>query len=186
MSLRQKRRQRRKQETARGASAVVEPVRPVGRAGRRMRQFFTVVVYRKKRVKRVVLYAGDGVPFVFTVPAGVEIRGRVRRRWAVGGTEAFSMRVRAADVVRLIDMYAHEAACRKILFLDPVYRAAALQGYKVHSNELYVRLWLEHPLGEPLFHTGDPRERELGSCIRGFTHSYGIWRMVTPPWAAVC
>jgi hypothetical protein len=168
-------------------TAATEPIKPaVRQAGRRRRrQTFTVVVYRKKRIRRVVLYASDGV-FVFTVPARVEINGRVRKRWAIGGTEAYSARVRAADVAKLIDMYAHDAACRRITVLDPVYRAAALQGYKVHSNKLYVELWLSAPLGEPLFSIGDPRERELGTCIKGFTHSFGIWRMVTPPWCASC
>jgi len=184
MSLKQKRKPRRKQKAAKTAAEPVRlAVRQTGR--RRRRQTFTVVVYRKKRIKRVVLYAGGGV-FVFTVPAGVEVSGRVRKRWAVGGAEAYSARIRAADAAKLIDMYAHEAACRKITILDPVYRAAALQGYKVHDNELYVKLWLERELGEPLFHIGDPRERELGTCIKGFTHSFGIWRMVTPPWCASC
>jgi len=185
MSLKQMWRRQRRRKTAR-APAAAEPVKP-SRVNRRwLRGTFTAVVYRKRRVKKVVLYAGGGFPFVFAVPAGAELRGRVRKRWVVGGIEAYSIRVRAADVAKLIDMYAHEAACRKISILDPVYRAAARQGYKVHGNELYVKLWLSAPLGEPLFPIGDPRERELGACIRGFTHSYGIWRMVTPPWCASC
>ena len=184
MSLRQKRLQRRRPKTASAPAA--EPVRPqAGSKRRRLKRVFTAVVYEKKRVRTVVLYVGRET-FVFKMPASREVRGAVRKRWRVGGADAYSVRIRAADVAELIDAYAHEDAVRKISLLDPVYRAAALQGYKVHGNELYVKLWLEHPLGEPLFHTGDPRERALGDCIKHFTHSYGIWRMVTPPWAATC
>jgi hypothetical protein len=176
--------QRRRPKRANALAA--EPLRPqAGDKRRRRRGTFTVVVYGRKRVKTVVLYVGRGV-FVFKVPASREVRGVVKRRWRVGGTDAYSARVRARDVAELIDAYAHEEAARKIHMLDPVYRAAALQGYRVHGNKLYVRLWLEHPLGEPLFRVGDPKERELGDCIKHFTHSYGIWRMVTPPWAATC
>jgi len=53
------------------------------------------------------------------------------------------------------------------------------------SSSVILSLFLSE-LGEPLFHIGDPRERELGTCIKGFTHSFGIWRMVTPPWCASC
>jgi len=151
------------------------------------RRNYTAVVYIKKRVKRVVFYIpGDVRPFVITVPSSREIGGKVVKRWVVGGVEAYTVRMRAIDVVQLIDAYAHEEAVKKIHMLDPIYREAVKQGYKVHSNGLYVQLWLTAPLGTPLFHVGDPRERELGSCIKHFTHSYRIWRMVTPPWAASC
>jgi hypothetical protein len=161
--------------------------RAAGAVGARQKNpaTYTVVVYERKRVKTVVLYVGDGT-FVFKVPASREVPGVVKKTWSLGRTKAYSMRVRARDVAELITMYAHEEAARKILYLDPVYRAAARQGYRVHRNELYVQLWLEHELGAPLFPIGDPRERELGACIRSFTHSYGIWRMTTPPWAATC
>ena len=150
-------------------------------------RLYTAVVYVRKRVKRVVLYIpGEVQPFVFTVPASREVGGRVVRRWRVGNTEAYTVRMRAIDVVQLVDAYAHEEAVKKIHMFDPIYREAARQGYRVHGNELYVELWLSAPLGTPLFHTGDARERQLGACIKHFTHSYGIWRMVTPPWAATC
>jgi len=149
---------------------------------------YTAVVYVKKRVKRVVIYVhGDGRPLVVTVPASREIKGMVVKRWKVGNnTEAYTVRMRAIDVVQLIDTYAYDAARRKMHIFDPIYREAARQGYKVHDNELYVKLWLDAPLGAELFPIGDIRERELGKCIRGFTHSFGVWRMVTPPWAATC
>jgi len=149
-----------------------------------MAQTYTVVVYERRRVKTAVLYVGKHT-FTFKVPADREIKGEVRKQWSLGRTRAYSMRVRARDIAELLDAYVpEEAKRRKISTLDNVYRAAALQGYKVHPNELYVKLWLEHELGEPLFHTGDPRERQLGRALKHFTHSYGVWRMVTPPWAA--
>jgi hypothetical protein len=150
-----------------------------------VKEWYTVVVYEKKKTKTVVLYVGRET-FKFKIPAGREVLGVVLKKWRVGNTVAYSMSIHAKNLVKLIDAYAHEEATRKISMFDPIYRAAALAGYKVHDNELYVKLWLTKPLGEPLFHTGDPRERELGDCLKHFTHSYGIWRMVTPPWAARC
>jgi hypothetical protein len=149
-----------------------------------LKEFYTVVVYERKRTKTLVVYVGRE-RFVFKVSVDVEIRGVVAKQWRVGNTAAQSIVVHAAEAARLIDMYAHEEAARKISLLDDVYRAAALAGYKVHDNELYVKLWLSAPLGTPLFEIGNPLERELGSCIKHFTHSYGIWRMVTPPWATI-
>ncbi len=146
---------------------------------------FTAVVYVKKRIKRVVLYAGYR-PFVFTVSADKEVNGRVRKRWKVGGTEAYSMRVRGIDIAPLILTNAYEEACRKIRELDPLFREAARQGYRIHHNDYYVQLWLAKPLGEPLGRVGEINEPELGACIKHFTHSYGLWRMVTPPWCATC
>jgi len=153
-------------------------------AKQKLREWYTVVVYERKRVKTVVVYVGRET-FTFTVPVAVEIKGVVVKQWRIGNTVAHSVSVHAVEIVRLIDMYAYDKATRKISLLDPIYRVAALNGCKVHDNELYVRLWLDAPLGEPLFPVGDPRERELGNCIKHFTHSYGIWRMVTPPWATV-
>jgi hypothetical protein len=150
-----------------------------------MNTWYTIVVYEKRRIRTVVLYVGREV-FKFKMPADKEILGVIMKKWRVGNTVAYSVRIHAVNLVKLIDAYAHEQAVRKISLLDDVYRAAALNGYKVHDNELYVRLWLSAPLGAPLFEIGDIRERELGACIRAFTHSYGIWRMVTPPWAATC
>ncbi len=149
-----------------------------------LKEWYTVVVYERKRTKTVVVYVGRE-RFVFKVPVERVVRGTVVKQWKVGKTVAYSVVMRAADLAELIHAYAYEEARRKISLLDPVFRAAALQGYKVHDNELYVKLWLEHELGEPLFHVGDPRERGLGACIKHFTHSYGIWRMVTPPWATI-
>ena len=146
---------------------------------------FTVVVYVKKRIKRVVLYAGLR-PFVFTISADKEVNGRVKKRWKAGGTEAYSMRIRGIDIAPLILTYAYEEACRKIRELDPLFREAARQGYRVHRNDYYIRLWLAKPLGEPLGRVGEIDERALGDCIKHFTHSYGLWRMVTPPWCATC
>ncbi len=146
---------------------------------------FTVVVYVKKRIKRVVLYAERSV-FVFSISADKEVRGRVRKKWKVGGTEAYSMRVRGIDIAPLILSNAHAEACRRISDLDPVFREAVRQGYKVHRNDYYVQLWLSKPLGEPLGRVGEIDERALGDCIKHFTHSYRIWRMVTPPWCADC
>jgi len=151
----------------------------------KVKEWYTIVVYEKKRVKTVVVYIGRET-FTFKASGAAEILGVVMKRWQVGATKAYSARIHAVNLVRLIDKYAHEEARRKLFLLDRVYRAAALNGYKAHDNELYVKLWLEHELGEPLFHTGDPRERELGECLKHFTHSYGLWRMVTPPWAASC
>jgi len=147
--------------------------------------WYTVVVYEKRRIKTVVLYVG-GETFTFKVPASRKIAGTVKRQWSLGGTKAYSMRVRARDVAELIDAYAHEDARRRISTLDNVYRAAALAGYRVHRNDYYVQLWLSKPLGEPLGHVGEIDERALGDCLKHFTHSYRIWRMVTPPWAATC
>ena len=152
---------------------------------KKIEEWYTIVVYEKKRVKTVVAYIGKET-FTFKVPVSRTVRGVVAKQWKIGNTVAYSVVVRAADLAELIDSYAHEEAVRKISLLDPVYRAAAMQGYRVHDNELYVKLWLEHELGEELFPIGDPRERELGRCIKAFTHSFGIWRMVTPPWAATC
>jgi len=64
----------------------------------------------------------------------------IMKKWLVGATKAYSARIHAVNLVKLIDSYAHEEAVRKISLLDPVYRAAALHGYKVHDNELYVKL----------------------------------------------
>ncbi len=148
-----------------------------------LKEWYTVVVYERKRTKTLVLYVGRET-FVFKVPIDAEIRGVVVKQWRIGGTVAYSVSVHAAEVARLIDMYAHEKATRNISLLDDIYRAAVIYGgYKVHDNALYVELWRDHKLGEPLFPVGDPREKELGSCLKHFTHSYGIWRMVTPPWA---
>jgi hypothetical protein len=151
---------------------------------RRPPEWYAIVVYEKKRIKTVVLYAGRET-FAFKVPAHVSIGDAViMKRWQVGAAKAYSARIHAVNLVKLINAYAYNEARLRISLFDPIYRAAALSGYKVHDNELYVKLWLEHELGEELFRAGDPRERELGGCIRAFTHSYGIWRMVTPPWAA--
>lgn len=160
---------------------------PGNRTPAKIEEWYTVVIYEKKRVKTVVLYVGRET-FTFNVPAHVNIGdiAVIMKSWQVGATKAYSARIHAANLAMLIDSYAHDEAVRKISLLDPVYRAAALNGYKVHDNELYVKLWLDKHLGEELFHVGDPRERELGECIKHFTSSYGIWRMVTPPWAATC
>jgi len=150
-------------------------------------EWYTIVVYEKKRVKTVVAYIGRET-FTFKVSPHVNVGNIavIMKKWKVGSAVAYSARIHAVNLVKLIDAYAYEEARRKISLFDPVYRAAALNGYKVHDNELYVKLWLEHELGEELFPIGDPRERELGRCIKAFTHSFGIWRMVTPPWAATC
>ena len=150
-------------------------------------EWYTIVVYEKKRVKTVVAYIGKET-FMFKVSPHINVGNIavIMKKWKVGSAVAYSARIHAVNLVKLIDSYAHEEAVRKISLLDPVYRAAALNGYRVHDNELYIKLWLSAPLGTPLFHTGDPRERELGDCLKHFTHSYGIWRMVTPPWAATC
>jgi len=154
-------------------------------AKQKLREWYTVVVYEKKRVKTVVVYVGRET-FTFKVPVETKIPGVIMKEWRIGSTAAYSVSIHATNLVKLIDMYAYDKATRKISLLDPIYRIAALNGYKVHDNELYVKLWLEHELGDELFPIGDPRERELGSCIMAFTHSFGIWRMVTPPWAARC
>jgi hypothetical protein len=158
-----------------------------GPGNRTPAEWYTIVVYERRRVSTVVLYVGRWT-FTFKVPTYRKIRDLavVVKEWRVGGTPAYSARIHAKNLVDLINAYAYEEAVRKMSLIDPIYRAAALNGYKVHDNELYVRLWLEHPLGAELFPIGDPRERELGTCIKHFTHSYGIWRMVTPPWAATC
>jgi len=150
-----------------------------------IRKWYTVVVYEKRRVKKVVVYVGRDT-FTFTVPVYREIRGVVIKTWAIGNTRAYSMTVRAGVIADLILSYAYEEARRKISLLDPVFRAAVIyDGYKVHDNALYVELWLSKPLGEPLFRAGDPLERELGGCLKHFTNSYNLWRMVTPPWATI-
>ncbi|MFZ8809882.1 MAG: hypothetical protein ACO2PN_17490 [Pyrobaculum sp.] len=142
---------------------------------------FTIVVYIKRRFKKVVLYVGRST-FVFTTTA--EIKGRVRKRWRVGKTEAFSARVRGEAITPLL--HGDEKACKKISLLDPVFREAARNGYQVHRNIYFVELWLSKPLGEPLGRIDQIDERELGVCIKCFTHSYGLWRIVTPPWCCVC
>jgi hypothetical protein len=159
---------------------------PGNRTPAKLKEWYTAVVYEKRRIKTVVLYVGRET-FTFKVPAGVRIDelAVIIKKWRVGNTVAYSTSIHAKNLVKLIDAYAHEEAARKISLFDPIYRAAALSGYKVHHNELYVKLWLERPLGAELFPIGDPRERELGDCIRSFTHSFGIWRMVTPPWATI-
>jgi hypothetical protein len=167
---------------ARGAPGSRTPAKATASPAK-IKEWYTVVIYEKRRVSTVVLYVGRET-FTFKVPARISVGGVIMKKWRVGSAVGYSARIHAASLAMLIDSYAHEEAVRKISLLDPVYRAAALNGYKVHDNELYVKLWLEHELGEELFHVGDPRERELGGCIKAFTHSYGIWRMVTPPWAA--
>ncbi|MCC6066809.1 MAG: hypothetical protein LM562_03440 [Pyrobaculum sp.] len=142
---------------------------------------FTIVVYIKRRFKKVVLYVGRST-FVFTTTA--EIKGLVRKRWRIGRTEAYSARVRGEEIAPLL--HGDEKACRKMSWLDPVFREAARNGYKVHPNEYFVELWLSKPLGEPLGRVGEIDERALSSCIKCFTHSYLIWRIVTPPWCCVC
>jgi len=171
------------QKVAAGAAGAVGGARQQKPPARKIKEWYTVVVYERQRIKTAVLYVGKQT-FTFKMPADREIRGEVKRQWSIGRTRAYSMRVRARDVAELISAYAHEEAGRKISVLDPLFRAAASQGYRVHTNELYVKLWLEHELGEPLFHTGDPLERKLGRALKHFTHSYRVWRMVTPPWAA--
>ena len=160
---------------------------PGNRTPARIKEWYTIVVYEKKRVSTVVAYIGREM-FVFKVPTSKRISDLavVMKRWQVGGRLAYSARIHAVNLAMLIDAYVYDKAVRKLTVIDKVYRAAALNGYKVHDNELYVKLWLSAPLGEPLFRVGDPRERELGVCLKHFTHSYGIWRMVTPPWAATC
>jgi hypothetical protein len=173
---------------AAGASGGARQQNPPAKAAAspaKIKEWYTVVIYEKRRVSTVVLYVGREA-FTFKLPARISVGGVIMKKWKVGSAVGYSARIHAASLAMLIDSYAHGEAVRKISLLDPVYRAAALNGYKVHGNELYVKLWLEHKLGEELFHTGDPRERELGECIKHFTHSYGIWRMVTPPWAATC
>ncbi|MFP3169533.1 MAG: hypothetical protein RXR01_10535 [Thermoproteus sp.] len=144
---------------------------------------FTVVVYARKRIKRVVLYA-NYKPFVFTITADKVIGGTVKKRWKAGNTEAYSMRVRGIDIAPFL--HAKEDACRRYWDLDPVFREAVREGYRVHHNEYYVQLWLSKPLGEPVGRVGEIDERALGDCIKHFTHSYAQWRIVTPPWCAVC
>ncbi len=144
---------------------------------------FTIVVYIKRRIKRIVLYVGRWT-FTFTVPASTEIKGRIRKRWRVGGTEAYSMRVRGEEIAPFL--HGDERACRQMSILDPVFREAARNGYRVHTNDYFVKLWLSKPLGEPLGRVGEIDERALGSCIKCFTHSYLLWRIVTPPWCCVC
>ena len=63
------------------------------------RKYYTAVVYEKGQVKRVVLYIG-AKPLVFTTTA--DIKGVVRKRWKVGNTEAYSIRVSAADAAQLV------------------------------------------------------------------------------------
>ncbi len=148
-----------------------------------IQKYYTVVVYERRRVKTVVVYIGRET-FTFKIPAYREVNGVVKKTWMVGDTKAYVMYVRAGEVAELIHAYAYEEATRKISLLDSIFRAAVVyDGYKVHDNALYVELWLSAPLGTPLFRAGDPRERELGACIKHFTNSYNLWRMVTPPWA---
>ncbi len=151
---------------------------------KKVEEWYTMVVYEKKRVKTVVLYVRRET-FTFKIPAHVRIDeiAVIMKRWRVGNAVACSARIHAVNLAKLIDHYAYAEAGFKISLLDPIFRAAALNGYKVHPNELYVRLWLSAPLGEPLFRAGDPLERELGDCIKYFTNSYNVWRMSTPPWA---
>jgi Arc/MetJ family transcription regulator len=167
--------------------ARADGARPEAAAERKPRviEEVDVVVYERPNVKTVEVHI-DNDTFTFNVPASCKVNGVVKKASTEGGAKVYYMRVRARDIAELIRKYAYDKATRKISLLDPLFRAAALQGLKVHHNELYVKLWLEHELGEPLFRVGDPRERELGSCIKHFTHSYRIWRMVTPPWAALC
>jgi hypothetical protein len=63
------------------------------------RKYYTAVVYEKGQVKRVVLYIG-AKQLVFTTTA--DIKGVVRKRWKVGNTEAYSIRVSAADAAQLV------------------------------------------------------------------------------------
>jgi hypothetical protein len=169
---------------AAGARGVPGNGNPARKAARKLKEWYTIVVYERRRVRTVVLYVGRET-FTFKMSAKAEILGVVLKRWQVGKTTvAYSMSIHAVNLARLIDAYMHDVAARKISVFDPVYRAAALRGYKAHDNEAYVKLWLEHELGEPLFHTGDPLERKLGDCIKYFSNSYNMWRMVTPPWAA--
>jgi hypothetical protein len=83
------------------------------------RKYYTAVVYEKGQVKRVVLYIG-AKPLVFTT---TDIKGVVRKRWKVGNTEAYSIRVSAADAAQLAaqnsktqdDEVVHEQAIARAL-----------------------------------------------------------------------
>jgi hypothetical protein len=165
--------------------ARADGARPEAAAERKPRVIEEVDVYERPNVKTVEVHI-DNDTFTFNVPASCKVNGVVKKASTEGGAKVYYMRVRARDIAELIRMYAYDNAVRKLTILDPLFRAAALQGLKIHHNELYVKLWPAKPLGEPLFRIGDQRERELGDCIKHFTHSYGIWRMVTPPWAALC
>ena len=160
---------------------------PGNRTPAKIEEWYTVVIYEKRRVKTVVLYVGRET-FTFKVPAHINVGdiAVIMKKWKVGNAVGYSARIHAANLAMLIDSYAHEEAVRKISLLDPVYRAAARNGYRVHSNKYFVKLWLEHQLGEPVGRVGEIDEYALGACIKHFTHSYGLWRMVTPPWAATC
>ena len=70
-------------------------MKPQTQTPRKQKKYYTAVVYEKGQVKRVVLYV-DAKPLVLTTTA--DIKGIVRKRWKVGNTEAYSMRV-SADVV---------------------------------------------------------------------------------------
>jgi hypothetical protein len=142
---------------------------------------FTIVVYIKRRFKKVVLYVGRST-FVFTTTA--EIKGLVRKMWRIGRSEAYSARVRGEEMASLL--HGMENACRKASVLDPVFREAARNGYRVHNNKYFVKLWLSKSLGEPVGRVGEIDEYALGTCVKCFTHSYGLWRIVTPPWCCVC
>ena len=140
------------------------------------------MVYRKKYVRRVVLYV-SGRAFVFTTRS--DLGGRVRRCWLAGGrTEGCSVRVRASDVARLL--LGREEACRKPAVLDRLFRDAVREGFKVHGNDYFVQLWLSKPLGEVVGERGEVDVGRLGDCVKCFSWSFGRFSVVTPPWCCDC
>jgi hypothetical protein len=138
---------------------------------------YTVVVYRRKRVGRVVLYVGP-TPIVFST--SVEIGGRVRRRWSAGGVPAVSLRVKASEVAPAVQLAAAELCGRYLKELDGLFREAAREGYRPHRNDVFVRLWLEGRAA------GEEERIALGPCVSCLTNSYGRWVVNTPPWCCAC
>jgi hypothetical protein len=145
---------------------------------------YTVVIYRRPRKVKLVVYSGGAVASL-NIPSGVEVKGRLRTTWKIGKTEAYSMRVRAADIAP--HLRGRPEVCMKALFFDQLFRDAAAEGYKVHENEYFVQLWLSKPLGSVVARIDEVDLVKLDRCLgRCFSWSYGELTITTPPWCCEC
>jgi hypothetical protein len=68
------------------------------------KEWYTIVVYERPRLKTVVVYVGDRV-FAFKAPACAVVSAEVLKMWRIGNTVAYSARIYAADLAELINTY---------------------------------------------------------------------------------
>jgi hypothetical protein len=98
-----------------------------------VKEWYTIVVYEKRSVKRVVLYAGRTETFVFSVPADINI-GNIAviiRRWYAGGkVPAYSASIHVKNLAELLRRYAPDVA----ELLAPVLAVAEVAVAEVVAN----------------------------------------------------